>query len=75
MKRAIFHRVLVLVLLAIFLTVGAAVMITHPGPEDGEFFTREIPEALDRVSVEPGLGTRSGALGALLLARRALAAS
>ena len=42
---------------------------------NGYIQTREIPEALDRVIVEPGLGTRSGALGALLLARRALAAS
>ena len=46
MKRAVFRWAAILLAAAVLLTAGAAVMILHPGPEDAEFFTREIPSAL-----------------------------
>ena len=46
MKRKVFYWALILLVAAILITALAAVLITHPGPKDAEFFTREIPGAL-----------------------------
>ena len=46
MRRTIFCAAAILAVAAIIITAGAAVMIIHPGPEDADFFTREIPNAL-----------------------------
>ena len=46
MKQTVFRWALILLIAAVFITALAAVLITHPGPKDTEFFTREVQETL-----------------------------